>query len=141
MFGSEASQHRTGVDMGKIRFALMGFCVTLLLGAGLAFADSAAIRTMAKITMSLNHYPSDDDKATLNAIIDGDESSDDEAAIAMALTNMQHKVTEDDAERLVEIVNDEQSSASARKLAGILLSINHMPSTEDKAVLATLASM
>ncbi len=127
--------------MGKIRFALMGFCVTLLFATGLAIADSAAIRTMAKITMSLNHFPSDDDKAALDAIIDSDESSDDEAAIAMALSNMQHKVTEDDAERLMEIVNDEQSDASARKLAGILLSINHMPSNEDKSALATLASM
>ncbi len=127
--------------MRKIRIASVGFCVTLLLAGGIAFADSAAIRTMAKITMGLNHFPSDDDKAALNAIVDSDESSDDEAAIAMALANMQHKVTEADAERLVEIVEDEQSDASARQLAGILLRVNHAPSGEDKATLAALASM
>lgn len=127
--------------MRKIRFALMGFCVTLLLASGLALADSEAIQTMAKITMGLNHFPSEDDKVTLNAIIDSDDSSDDQAAIAMALVNMQHKVTEGDAKRLVEIVEDEESDASARKLAGILLGVNHTPSGEDKAALAALASM
>lgn len=115
--------------------------MSLLLAGGLSFADSAAIRTMAKITMGLNHFPSDDDKAALSDIIDSDESSDDEAAIALALTNMQHKVTEADAERLVEIVEDEASDASARTLAGILLGVNHTPSGEDKTALAALASM
>lgn len=127
--------------MRKIIFALVGFCVTLFLAAGLAVADTTTISTMARITMELNHFPSDEDKATLNAIIDSDESSDDEAAIAMALANMQHKVTPADSERLVEIVEDEESDASARQLAGILLGVNHTPSGEDKAALAALASM
>lgn len=125
--------------MNKIRFALAGVIVMSLLAAGLAYADSAAIRTMARITMSLNHFPSDDDKASLKAIVDSDESSEEEAAIGLALSNMKHKVTEADAERLAAIVDDPASDASAQKLASILLKINHAASEEDKAVLATLA--
>jgi len=127
--------------MNKIRFALAGIVVTLLLATGLVFADSAAIRTMAKITMSLNHFPSDDDKAALKAIIDNNESSEEEAAIALALSNMQHKVTVTDAERLADIVDDPESDGSARELSGILLGVNHAPSDEDKAALAALAEM
>lgn len=127
--------------MNKIRIALAGIVVALLLVAGFAVADSVAIRTMAGITMNLNHFPSDDDKAALKAIIDSDETSEDEAVIAMALSNMQHKVTAADAERLTDIVDDPESNGSARELAGILLGVNHAPSDEDKAALAALAGM
>lgn len=124
--------------MKAIKFAVAGIGVALLLAAGLVLADTSAIGTLAKITMNLNHYPSDEDKAVLKAIIDSDDSSEEEAAIALALTNMQHKVTEEDAKRLAEIVDDETSDDSARKLAGILLHINHSPSEDDKAMLAEL---
>lgn len=125
--------------MNKIRFTLAGVIALTMLTVGLAHAESDAIETMAKITMNLNHFPSDDDKAALEAIVDSDESSEEEAAIAMALTNLQHKVTEADAERLTAIVEDPESDASARELAGIVLKINHAASADDKAVLATLA--
>ena len=86
-----------------------------------------------------SHYPSEEEKAILNAIIECDDSLEEEAAITMALVNMQHTVTTADAERLADIVDDDFSDDSARKLAGILLTINHSPSDEDKAVLASLA--
>lgn len=124
------------MGMNTIRLALAGFVATLLLTSGIAIADSSAISAMAKITMNLNHFPSDDDKAALKAIIDSDESSEEEAAIAMALVNMKHKVTEEDAKRLADIIDDPQSDGSARQLAGILLRVNHTPSDEDKATLA-----
>jgi hypothetical protein len=124
--------------MNTIRLALAGILVMLLLASGLAIADSAAISEMAKITMNLNHFPSDDDKAALKDIIDSDESSEEEAAIAMALANMKHKVTEEDAKRLADIVDDPESNGTARELAGILLRVNHTASDEDKVALAAM---
>ncbi len=125
--------------MNGIRYTLAGLGAAMLLCAGVVHAESDAIRTMARITMSLNHYPSDEDKAALKAIVDSDDSSEEEASIAMALSNMQHKVSEKDAERLADIVDDETSDAAARQLAGILLGINHAPGADDKAALAKLA--
>jgi hypothetical protein len=130
-----------GIEMRKTAMVLAGIGITALLAGGVALADSEAIRAMAKITMGLNHFPSDDDKAALKTIIDSDESSEEEASIAMAISNMQHKITEADAERLQDILDDDMSDEAARKLAAVLLGINHSASDEDKATLATLAAM
>jgi len=125
--------------MTRINYLLAGLVLTLCLAAGAALAESAAIRTMAGITMGLQHFPSDADKERLTAIIESDDSTEEEASIAMALVNLQHKVGEDDAERLADIVDDDMADPDARSLAGILLGINHMASDADKAKLAALA--
>lgn len=125
--------------MRKSGFVVAAIGVATFLAAGLAEAETETIRVLAQITKNLNHYPSDEEKATLNAIIESDYSSEEEAAIAMALANMEHKVTAADAERLADIVDDDFANDAARKLAGILLNINHSPSDEDKVSLAALA--
>jgi hypothetical protein len=125
--------------MKKFALVLAGIGITLLYSTGIVLADDGAIKTMARITMNLNHFPSDDDKATLKGIVDSDDSSEEAANIAMALANFQHEVLGKDTERLSDIVDDESSDADARKLAGILLRTNHSPSEEDKTVLAALA--
>lgn len=127
--------------MNGMRPVLAAISILALLAGGLAVADSETIRTMAKITMSLNHFPSDEDKAALKGILDSDDSSEEEASIAMALLNLQHTVTGADAERLQDIVDDQTFDAAVRQLAEIVLSINHSASDENKAALATLASM
>ena len=127
------------IGMRKSGFVVATIGLATFLAAGLVEADTETIRALAQITMNLNHYPSDEDRAILNAIIESDNSSEEEAAIAMALANMEHKVTAADAERLADIVDDDLSDDSARKLAGILLNINHSPSNEDRVALASLA--
>lgn len=125
--------------MKKLVLVLTGISMTLILSPGVVLAADGAIQQMAQIAMSLNHYPSDDDKATLKGIIDSDDSTDEEADIAMAIANIEHKVVEKDTERLTDIVDDETAGADARELAGILLRINHSPSDQDKMALAALA--
>jgi hypothetical protein len=125
--------------MKKFAFILTGFVITVLFSPGLVLASDGAIQTMARITMNLNHYPSDDDKVALKGIIDSDNTSDEEADIAMAIANMEHKVQDKDTERLTDIVDDDSSPADARSLASILLRINHSPSDADKTALAALA--
>jgi hypothetical protein len=89
--------------------------------------------------MDLDQHPTEEEKGILKAIIDSDDSSEEEAAIAMALSNMQGKVTGGDAERLQDIVDDDFSDDVARRLAGILLRIEHEPGDKDRVALAALA--
>jgi len=128
-----------GVDMKKFTLFLAAFSIALLCSTGVVVAGEGAIQTMARITESLNHFPSDDDKAALKGIIDSDDSSEEEADIAMALANFEHKVQEKDIERLSDIISDDSSSADARELASVLLRTNHTPSSEDKMALVALA--
>lgn len=125
--------------MKAITIFWAGISVVLMFAAGPVAAGSDVLQTLARITMNLNHFPSDEDKALLETIIDSDDASEEEAAIAMALANMQHKVTQADAERLADIVDDELADPEARQLAGTLLGINHSASDEDKVILAELA--
>ncbi|MDH3615608.1 MAG: hypothetical protein OEQ90_03965 [Gammaproteobacteria bacterium] len=125
--------------MENIRFVLAGIGMALLLVAGPANADTATIRTLVRITMDLDHHPTEEEKGILKAIIDSDDSSEEEAAIAMAVSNMQGKVTGGDAERLQDIIDDDFSDVMARRLAGILLRVEHKPGDEDKVALAALA--
>lgn len=125
--------------MENIRFVLTGIGMVLLLVAGAAIADTDTIRSLVRITMDLDHHPNEEEKAVLKAIIDSDDSSEEEAAIAMALSNMQGKVTGGDVQRLQDIVVDDFSDDIARSLAEILLRIEHKPGDKDKAALAGLA--
>jgi hypothetical protein len=125
--------------MKKFALLVTGIGITLLFATGVVLADDGAIQTMARITMSLNHFPSDDDKAELQRIIDSDDSTEEAAEIAMAIANIEHTVLEKDAERLSDIISDDSTGANARKLANILLRIKHTPSDEDKTALAALA--
>ena len=126
--------------LNRTLFPLAGISQTLCLAAGLVVADTNTIRTLTQITMNLDHRPSDADKAVLGAIIESDDSSEEEAALAMALANMERTVTAADAERLLDIVDDDLSDESARKLAAVLLRINQSPSDEDKLTLTALLS-
>ena len=125
--------------MKRVVVAFAGLGVALLFNAGVVNAETEAVRTMAKIAMKLNHFPTDEDKAVLKTIIDSDDSSEEEAAIAMAISNMEHQVKSADAQRLADIVDDDLSGDAARKLAGIVLGINHMASDEARAELEALA--
>ena len=126
--------------MKKFVLILTGIAFSSLLSTTAVLAEDGAIQEMARITMSLNHFPSDDDKPKLKGIIDSDASTDEEADIAMAIANIEHKALEKDTERLTDIVEDDTSGAEARELAGILLRINHSPSDADKTALAALAT-
>lgn len=125
--------------MKRFALVLTSIGITLLASTGVALADEGAIQTMARITMSLHHFPSDQDKAVLQGIIDSDDATDEEADIAMVLADFQHKVLQQDTERLTDIINDDSTDPDARELASILLRINHAPNDEDKAALAALA--
>lgn len=111
----------------------------LLLSAPFASANSENIRSLARITMSLDEPLSDTDKASLNAIVDSMEATDEEATIALALAQFDQTISPGDVDRLFEVVDDDLSDDAARTLAGILLRLNQNPTAEDTATLAELA--
>ncbi len=115
-------------------------CSVLLIISDLAFADTAAIRTMADITMNLNHFPSDSDKQTLAAITNSDDSSESEIAVATAISNIKHQVAAGDKEKLHSIIVDDSIPAELRAVASILISINHKPTKSDVEQLRKIAS-
>ena len=111
----------------------------LLMSASFASANTDTIRSLARMTMNLDKPLSDEDKASLNAIVDNIEATDEEATIALALTQFDQTVAPDDINRLYEVVEDDLSDESARALAGILLRMNQNPEADDAATLAELA--
>ena len=115
-------------------------CSILLIITNLAFADAAATRTMADITMNLNHYPSDSDKQMLAAIANSDDSSESEIAVATAISNIKHQVTAGDKEKLNSIIGDDSNPAELRAVASILISINHRPTESDIEQLRKITS-
>ncbi len=115
-------------------------CSVLLMISSLAFADTAAVRSMADITMKLNHYPSDSEKQTLAAIASSDDSSESEIAVATAISNIKHQVTAGDREKLHSIIVDDSIPAELRAVASILISINHRPTESDIEQLGKIAS-
>ena len=115
-------------------------CSVLLMISSLAFADTAATRTMADITMKLNHYASDSEKQTLAAIANSDDSSESEIAVATAISNIKHQVTAGDKEKLNSIIGDDSVPEDLRAVASILISINHRPTESDIEQLGMIAS-
>ena len=111
----------------------------LLLSAPFASANTDTIRSLARMTMNLDKPLSDADKATLTAIVDSIEATDEEATIALALSKFDQTVAPGDVNRLYEVIDDSLSDESARVLAGILLRLNQNPNADDAATLAELA--
>ena len=117
--------------------------VAALLAAAFSFYAPVSlagdnVATMAGIVLELQHFPSDDAKASLAAIVNG-EASDAEKTVAMAIAGIEHKVSDGDRAALAAIAADESQAAALRKLAGIVAGINHVPGAEAKAALQELA--
>ena len=112
----------------------------LLLSAPFASAntETETIRSLARITMTLDKPLSEADKASLNAIVDSIDATDEEATIALALAKFDQMIAPGDVDRLFEVVEDDLSAESARTLAGILLRLDN-PNADDAETLAELA--
>jgi cytochrome bd-type quinol oxidase subunit 1 len=134
------SDHQGVRQMRTIAIVSGIACFLLLMLAGRAFADSAAIRSMADITMNLNHFPSDEDKEKLAAIAGSSDSNQSERAVATAIANIQHHLAAADKEKLEAVMQDQSAADELRELAGILLSFNHHPSESDRVKLAKIAA-
>ena len=104
----------------------------------LAQDADAALKQVADIVASLNHFPSDGDKSTLMAIAENDALPEGLRGMATAVANISHSANAEGKELMSRIGANTQAPDNARALAGIIAELNHTPSAEAKARLAAL---
>jgi hypothetical protein len=123
---------------------LLRTALALLMTVGAAspaLADEAAnVRTMAGILAKLNHFPSDAEKKSLQAIVDDKMAGAHEKTLAQALINAQHTVNAADKPKVEAIAKDPAASEGLKTLAGVLAKLQHTPSEADKQALTKLAT-
>lgn len=104
-----------------------------------SMADNASSTTeIAGIVASMNHFPSDADKAKLMAISGDDSLAGGVRSMAMAVTNIAHAANAEDKAAMADIAGNAEASDGAKALAGIIGNFNHMASADDKAKLSEL---
>jgi hypothetical protein len=101
-------------------------------------ANLAAVKQIADIVASINHFPSDADKMALNAIIDDSALSDGIHAMASAVVNIEHATNAEGKTAMAAIQANDGAPVRAKALAGIIASLNHTASADAKAELAQL---
>ncbi len=116
-------------------FALLSIAVAMF-GVHHAHAAStppdSALNSIARIMITLNHFPSDKEKRELQAIVNNEASTDGERILANALMAMQHQVSSSDRARLQALKDNESADGIERELADILMNMNHQPSSRDR---------
>ncbi|MDT8376717.1 MAG: hypothetical protein RQ867_08295 [Mariprofundaceae bacterium] len=122
--------------MKRIHIALL---TVLLLASPMAASAEGAVSEMARIMISLNHYPTSAEQKVLAEIVADNHATAGEKTIAGALMRMQHSVGAEDAERLRRVAADDSATAAERDVAGILLGISHQPSKSDISRLKAVA--
>ncbi len=103
-----------------------------------AMADNASSATeIAGIVSSMNHFPSDDDKAALMAISADDSLGEGVRAMATAVTNIAHAANADGKAAMADII-DGEAPDRFKTLAGVVAGFNHMASADDKEKITML---
>ena len=104
----------------------------------LAQDAGGAIKQIADIVVSINHFPSDADKAALADIAGNDALPEGLRNMATAVSNISHAASAEGKAMMASIQASDTAPDRAKSLAGIIASLNHMPSDEAKATLAEL---
>ena len=104
----------------------------------LAQDAGGAIKQIADIVVSINHFPSDADKAALADIAGNDALPEGLRNMATAVSNISHAASAEGKAMMAGIQANGEAPDRAKSLAGIIASLNHMPSDEAKATLAEL---
>ena len=106
----------------------------------LAAQQSKAVQGMAKILLTMNHFPSDAEKATLKQLADDKATTAQERVLLQALAGIQHTLGAGDKAKVEALVKDPAASDGVKTIAGILAKFNHMATDADKAALKKLVS-
>ncbi len=98
--------------------------------------NAAALKMIADIVVGLNHFPSDDDLATLDQIIANSELIQAVREMANAVAGIEHVCNEESRAAMEAIQKNAQVPARTRALAGIIESFSHNAGDDDKKQLA-----
>ncbi len=105
----------------------------------ISLADNAfATKAIAGVLVNLNHFPSDDQKAALQAASSDESAGRGFQMIATAVAYIRHTATAEDKDIMTRIIASDRTTAQAKALAEIVLGITHVPSDEAKATLQAM---
>ena len=113
--------------------------VSFALTAPAAFAQDDATKEIAMVIASLNHYPTDEQKESLQYIKMDKDSSASVQTIAGALINFKHQATPEDKAMLEKVAADSGATDAERQLASILMGIQHTPKPDALAKLKAIS--
>ena len=97
-----------------------------------------ALKQIADIVVSLNHFPSDADKSTLMGISGNDSLPQGVRDMATAVSSFAHAANAEGKTAMAGIQANAQAPDRAKALAGIIADLNHTASADAKATLAEL---
>jgi len=119
-----------------VAIALIGFFSQFSMAQNQAAIG--ALQEIAGIVATINHFPSDADKAALAAISSNDGLNQGIKMIAGAVSGINHSATDQGKQMMAQLQQAAQAPDQFKSLARIIADFNHMPSDEDKATLAQL---
>ena len=97
-----------------------------------------ALREIAQIVASINHFPSAENKAAL-AQIEGNESYPQGIRmLAATVANISHAANAEGKQSMTMLQNNQRAPDPVKSLAEIIGRFNHMASEQDKAALLAL---
>ena len=100
--------------------------------------NMGALKEVADIVASINHFPSDADKAALANISGNEALAQGVRDMATAVANIAHAANAEGKEAMARIQANESAPVSAKALAASIASFNHMLSDEEKAALTQM---
>jgi hypothetical protein len=100
--------------------------------------NMAALKEIANIVVSINHFPSDADKAALAKISGNEDYPQGIRDMATTVSNIEHAANDAGKAAMARIQASDQAPASAKALAGMITNFNHMLNAEAKMTMAQL---
>ena len=82
--------------------------------------NGSALKTIDGIVASINHFPSDADKATLSEIAGNDDLAQGVRAMARTVSNISHSANDQGKAAMARIQENAQAPDYAKQLAGII---------------------
>ena len=119
-----------------ITVALLGFFSQF--AAAQNQAALGALQEIAGIVASINHFPSDADKAALGDISNNDSLPQGVRMIAGAVSSINHSPSDESKQMMAQLQAAARAPEAVKSLAKIISDFNHMPSDEDKVTLSQL---
>lgn len=128
--------------MKKTLISRVALVATMVLFSQFASAQNAAnieaLQQITSIVSNLNHFPSDEDLAKLDAIIANNALPQPIRTIADTVANIEHSANEEGRGAMEAIEGNARMPQPLKTLAGIVGSLNHTASDAQKAQLAGL---
>ena len=107
--------------------------------APFVFADNdEATQVIAGVLVDFNHFPSDDAKVALQALVDDDSVGPAFKAVATAVMGIEHSASDDGKAALAGVLEAENADPRAKSLAEVVMGLTHGASDDAKASLQAM---